>query len=219
MAVVSFEDVELYPSDICLFDNGNWLNDSCVLFGLRRIERHLEEFWKTEMLLMDPCVVSFLRIQCHEPEEYKEIYESLCIREKSWIFLPLTNSESFEKISTHWSLLVVHIPGGTVYHFDSSFLLNQSAASHYIKCLEKLLNMELNLENKMICPQQDNTYDCGIFVLCFIKYLCEKLMQEEPKDEIISKSYLEEAVVHVTPQLAEKYRISLAQDIQELSKS
>ena len=144
--LVSYKDADVYDRDAVLFKNKNWLNDSCINFCLRRMEISTDR-----LLLMDPSVVSFLRLQCSDEDEYEEIRQGkysissfffqYCrnpisatsltgtrIASKEWVFVPINDNESFQSSSTHWSSLILHIPSQKFWHYDSCHQQNYASA-------------------------------------------------------------------------------------------
>lgn len=134
--ITSLLDADIYCRDLDLFLPQNWLNDSCINYCLRRFEIQLSD---QEILLMDPSVVSFLKIQCHDDEEYTELALGQQVAVRKWIFVPINNSESFANVSTHWSLLLLHTSSARLFHFDSCGNSNKSAAESTSFKLLKLL--------------------------------------------------------------------------------
>lgn len=114
--LLNYEDVDVYEEDLQLLNPRKWLNDTCINYCYRKLEK------KSPMpttLLMDPAVVSFLVIQATEEEEISELSKSLDLVSREWIFFPLTNSERFTESSFHWSLLLCNRRWEKLYHFDS----------------------------------------------------------------------------------------------------
>lgn len=129
-------DADIYESDLNLFRDKNWLNDSCINYCLRQLELKISD---KNYLLMDPSVVSFLVIQCNEEEEYQEVAKGVEIATREWILVPVNNSYSFSTASTHWSLLLVQRQTGNLYHFDSCAMHNAIAAEITSKKIFQLL--------------------------------------------------------------------------------
>ena len=120
----TIKDANIYDRDLVLLRPGNWLNDSCINYCLRRLEFQISD---EAVLLLDPAVASFLVIQCDDDDEYADLSTGLEILKRKWIFVPISNSDSFTVLSSHWSLLVVHTDSGNMYHFDSGGNSNRKA--------------------------------------------------------------------------------------------
>lgn len=123
--LTSLLDANIYGNDLALFRPGNWLNDSCINYCFRRLEQEIQQ---KSILFMDPSVVSFLLIQCTTAEEYCELSLGVQIMERTWVFIPVNNSDTFDTPSSHWSLLVLHVSSGKSFHFDSCGMSNNRAA-------------------------------------------------------------------------------------------
>ena len=97
------------------------------------------------------------------------------------LFFPLNNC------NTHWCLAVVFIPLKLIRYYDSSSAVNGRRYCNWIKKWlsdvavqsgqQLVFNIdEVVIEDKSTCiPQQDNSYDCGVFVLLFIDFLTDNL--------------------------------------------
>ena len=120
----TLKDANIYDRDLVLLKPGNWLNDSCINYCLRRLEIEISE---EAVLLLDPAVASFLVIQCTDDDEYADLSAGLELFRRKWILVPINNSDSFTVTSAHWSLLVVHIDSGKLFHFDSGGNSNRKA--------------------------------------------------------------------------------------------
>jgi Ulp1 family protease len=124
--VASLLGADIYASDMELFESGRWLNDSCINYCFRRIEKELQ--LPKHFLLMDPAVVAFMRLQCTEDSEFADLAEGIELKERIWLFVPVNDCGSFDAQSNHWSFLLFHIPTGKSYHFDSLGNFNYESA-------------------------------------------------------------------------------------------
>ncbi len=91
-------------SDAMLLKPPGWLNDSCILHLFLRMKHEILGD-NPSVLLMDPSVISFLRLQCDTEEEIKELAEGLALRERNALLVPVNDMELFSGGSSHWSLL------------------------------------------------------------------------------------------------------------------
>ncbi|PIA14575.1 cysteine proteinase [Coemansia reversa NRRL 1564] len=100
------------------------------------------------------------------------------------IFIPINDGDntysSNKSNGTHWSLLVYyHKNNGDksseFHYFDSMANANYSYAWVVKQRMEQLLSISNTLH--MIthsCPQQENSFDCGVFVVLFIDILVRR---------------------------------------------
>ena len=138
--LICYENVDIYERDLFLFNSGYWLNDSCINYWFRKLDK---KFANSAVVLLDPTVVSFLVIQATDEEELEELASSLQLISKEWIVIPCTNSESFSHPSSHWSLLLFHNNKDTInnsfFHFDSCGLYNSAASLQVAKKMALML--------------------------------------------------------------------------------
>lgn len=158
----TIEDADVYDRDLQLFCHGAWLNDTCINFAFKCIDNPHQA-----IKLIDPAVASFLRLQVEDEDEYEDLRRGLAIDKLTWLFLPINDNSDFGGSSTHWSLLICHIPTGGVYTLDSSQNYNLSSTKSILKKLSTLLVQPLLPLVSIPCPSQQNGYDCGIYVVEF----------------------------------------------------
>ncbi|WP_084801384.1 Ulp1 family isopeptidase [Bradyrhizobium sp. Ec3.3] len=101
-----------------------------------------------------------------------------------FLFLPVSNASAADpaRRGTHWSLLLIdrRAPEGMIaYHYDSFGGSNSSIAEH----LSGRLGARLQPAR---IAQQQNNYDCGVFVLEATRVLVGRLAQRQrPDDELL----------------------------------
>lgn len=195
----SFNDADVYARDLKLMRPGQWLNDACINICLRLLEAALEESIKHKILLMDPSVASFLRLQCSEDDEFQEVYTGNQLASKEYILVPINDNESFANSSSHWSLLIMHVPSLQFWHLDSHGSYNYSSAFAFAGLLVYCYRVSGHVYDnnrdevpglkdlrfrQVPCPQQGNGYDCGVYVLMFAESLCSYLSRSHGEDVI-----------------------------------
>jgi hypothetical protein len=132
--LVSYQDVNIYDRDARLFNDGEWLNDTCISFCFRCLEQELKAF-----KLVDPSIVSFLRLQVEDEDEFEELAQGLKVTKYEWLVLPINDNSSFSSASTHWSLMLCHISSGSVFALDSCNGYNNGSARSLLPKLSRLL--------------------------------------------------------------------------------
>jgi hypothetical protein len=80
------------------------------------------------ILLMDPLIVSWLKIGCKEDYEFEDVAEGIKLSTRKWLIIPINDADSFESIGSHWSILLCNIETGFLYYFDSSNDSNHDAS-------------------------------------------------------------------------------------------
>lgn len=188
--VINFHDAVLYQSDLKLLQDGNWLNDSCINYGITRLAVQGQSSL-FNLQYIDPSVVSFFMHQLTPGEDDDEmivLYNNwnIASSEKSKtptiLFVPINDNNAIGFGSgsqnlydgNHWSLLVTIINNGllTSFHLDSSSNYNGIASSQVHKRLGYIVELGISgkiekYENIIECktPQQKNGYDCGLHCL------------------------------------------------------
>jgi hypothetical protein len=147
-----------------LFEEGQWLNDACINYCFRRIEMGDQQ---STILLMDPAVVSFLKIQVTDDEERAELAAGLGLQCREWVLAPVNDCDSFSSACSHWSLLLCHVSTGRMVHFDSNGRYNQEAARKTALHVSKLMGTAAWEPVRAAVPQQTNGYDCGMYAVMF----------------------------------------------------
>ncbi len=138
----SFKDISVYTHDLILLNQPHWLNDVCISLAFRFLD---EQFGTSSpnvadhALLVDPSVVSFLRIQAEDEEDFEGLSNGIQVKSFKWLLLPVNNSMDFGTASTHWSLLICYTPTFCLFHCDSCGSLNLPSAKHLIPKLRRLL--------------------------------------------------------------------------------
>jgi Ulp1 family protease len=195
----SFKDLPVYSCDLDLFRDRQWLNDVCIGLAYRLMDDELltsdqcdryssASTATTPVLLLDPAVVSFLQLQVDDDDEYQQLAGGLAVNSFEWLFLPVNDRVRFDAESTHWSLLVCHVPTGSLFHCDSHGNYNSPAVHLLAPKLQRLLLLSTTsitsttMMNRnrpkapaivvsIDVPQQRNGYDCGVYVVLFTKCL------------------------------------------------
>lgn len=165
--VLSYQDCLLRNSDVDLLKGQHWLNDVIIGFYLEYLDNHLNIPNKNEILYISPELTQLLKMT--DPSQYDIFLEPIEAAIKKFIFFPLNNMNKKDVAGgSHWSLLVYSKPEETYFHFDSCQGTNGSIASIFTNNL--MLYFHCKNDKKFIevdCPQQNNGYDCGLYVLCF----------------------------------------------------
>jgi hypothetical protein len=140
---------------LILTARGKWLNDRLINFFFRILEfspRHdrssldSSEYLPSDILLMDPSVVSFLRIQCQDEDDFASLSRGQRLLSRRLVLMPCSDSTDFESASTHWSLVIIDTQLQTASHMDSNRGMNHKSARHLVKKFEILMRCELQYQ-------------------------------------------------------------------------
>jgi len=91
------------------------------------------------------------------------------------IFFPILNYKK-----THWVLVVVDMMSRTIVYYDSALTQKNKSGEKYLTLtkdfLEKVSRKTVTFRTMTYekTPQQNNIYDCGVYVCAIMKCICEK---------------------------------------------
>ncbi|KAI8057066.1 hypothetical protein BDF22DRAFT_617341 [Syncephalis plumigaleata] len=171
--VCCYYDVVLRSDDLQLLSPGRWLNDTCIEFFYEYLERQIVQ--TDEILLMRPAIAHM--IAQSTSNEYLSVLPPQ-LHERAVIFLPINNHTCADTPGgSHWALLVYTRDTGTFYYYDTMNISNLSAARNMAAKAAKVLNVKHPKFLMMPTPQQDNGYDCGVYVISITELICRRLLQ------------------------------------------
>lgn len=146
------------------------------------------------------------------PEEINSIIlEPINAHKKSFIIFAINNNEENAAGGSHWSLCVFSKPDNNAFcHFDSAGYFNHFACESLVNVMKNCLKLP-KAEFKRIdnCLQQNNAYDCGIYVLCHADLVCKTIMKSKSLKDVKKLLYV----------IVTKKRSELLEIIKSLSSS
>lgn len=103
------------------------------------------------------------------------ILDPLNFTQKRLVLFAVNNNPDVTAASggSHWSLLAYTPADKTLHHYDSCEPMNRSAASQLSSALKPMLAQGTQLIEER-CPQQENDFDCGMYVVAIAGSLCRK---------------------------------------------
>lgn len=174
-SVLIYHDVNLKKSDVDLLRGPYWLNDQIIAFYFLYLEYDLLKEKGLHFLLVSPQVTQCLKMA--PLSEANTFLGPLKPARKRFIFFPINDHMEASAGGNHWSLLVFSRRENTFFGFDSLNNHNSYADQTMIKTLKVVLNCPAATYVKQQCSQQDNSFDCGIHVICnmdnIIQYIIE----------------------------------------------
>ncbi len=162
--LLNYHDTILRQSDVEILHTNGWLTDSVIGFYFQYLEK--EVYVNNDFLFISPEVTQCIKSSHHE--EIPIFLDPLDAKRALVIFFPVNNNERVNMAGgSHWSLLVYFRSDRTFYHFDSMNNVNHSQAAKLAFKLQHYLNKNspasLKEEDSL---QQNNHYDCGIYLIC-----------------------------------------------------
>ena len=205
-SVLIYHDVNLKENDVELLRGPYWLNDQIIAFYFLYLEYDLLKEDGLKFLFVSPQVTQCLKIA--PVSEANTFLGPLKPDRKRFIFFPINDNMEASAGGNHWSLLVFSRRENTFFGFDSINNHNTHADQTMIKTLRVVLNCPTARYIKQECSQQDNTYDCGIHVICNIDNIIEH----------ISETGSVSGVSMVNYNTINNKRVDLLKIVQELSQ-
>ncbi|XP_048510686.1 sentrin-specific protease 8 [Athalia rosae] len=176
---LSYHDSLLRESDVQLLRGPHWINDNIIGFYFEYLDKKTKDSKHSKNLLFaSPELTQLLKLT--QSSDWEALLDPINAKSSSFIFFPLNNCDSRESGGgTHWSLLVYSQVENKCFHFDSCQGLNAAAAKNFTqKTLDYFCTKGSDSYHEINCPQQDNGYDCGLYVLCFTDSIVEHTMQQ-----------------------------------------
>lgn len=165
---LSYEDVCLRISDVVLLRGPYWLNDQVITFAC---EYFTQSFDQKRFAFVCPDTVQLIKFL--DIDDIPGILGPLELTGKELVFFPLNDNRETEAGGAHWSLLTWHKTEG-FRHFDSAGNSNLTVAKDVAGRLSSALGFDLTkIHKKPSCPQQNNGFDCGVFVIGFMRNLAK----------------------------------------------
>ncbi|KAM9982626.1 hypothetical protein ACTFIZ_007165 [Dictyostelium cf. discoideum] len=240
--IVSYNDSAIYQSDINILKSNQWLNDSIISFYLEWLKDGEDNKNKipNQVLLLSPSVVFCCSFVESEQEIQLMFEQPLSLKTKEVIFFPLTNNRDPNVIGggTHWTLLIFIKSLNKFIYYDSINIFDPNDAIFIISKFKFLLssppktNNNNNFKEFLInqkTPQQQNGYDCGLYVLSIIEELLELIIKENEnkkneenkisyEDLLLSKFTNDLLFKEISPKYIKDKRVEILNTILKLKK-
>jgi sentrin-specific protease 8 len=205
---LSHNNILLRRSDFDCFRDYCQINDMCISFYYDYLNK------SNNVLLLDPVAVSTIIFFEDSIEELKE-YFPLNMENKEYIFLPVNdNTNKFNYGGgSHWALIVYQKSDNCFYYIDSmlSYINNTNILCDKIsKIMDRV---EGEIVKADIIKYQENTYDCGMFVLAFTQFLLNYI-----NNLAINKNCFKDAFDGLNQSFVKKMRKDIIKLINSLKK-
>ncbi|CAD6191283.1 unnamed protein product [Caenorhabditis auriculariae] len=175
--ILSYGDVVLHEDDLQLLNNGGWLNDRLLSFAADYISSELPQEKKRKMAILSPPLTEMAK-NIDDRHAIASIFAELDLPNKEFVFFMLNDNADPTRANggSHWTLLVYVRECDRFVHFNSSPCV--SLNEHFAQRVAKNVGVAIGTLKREVemgpCPAQHNGYDCGIFVIEFLRCIVER---------------------------------------------
>ncbi|KAH9606374.1 hypothetical protein KSS87_017279 [Heliosperma pusillum] len=182
--ILSYNDTVLRRSDLDILSGPQYLNDRIIEFYFS----YLSSTYPTEDIQLVPPSIAFWLQNCPDKETLKTFIEPLNFPAKNLIFFPVNNNEDVTQAEagSHWSLLVFYRPANVFVHHDSFRASNSTYSRMLYANVAGFFsgsNSDVQYIEHKSSPQQNNGYDCGLFVVSIARVVCNWYASSNRVDE------------------------------------
>lgn len=171
--VLSYQDSLLRRSDVSLLEGPHWLNDQVIGFAFEYFAVERFKSLGDAVGFISPEVTQFIKCASCQ-EELAVFLEPLRLESRRWVFLAVNDNSNQAAGGSHWSLLLYQRDSGHFSHYDSQSGGNATHARRIAAKLQAFLGTGTDVPFvEEPCPSQQNSYDCGMYVICNTEALCE----------------------------------------------
>ncbi|XP_055219658.1 sentrin-specific protease 8 isoform X1 [Gorilla gorilla gorilla] len=191
--VLSYMDSLLRQSDVSLLDPPSWLNDHIIGFAFEYFANSQFHDCSDHVSFISPEVTQFIKCTSN-PAEIAMFLEPLDLPHKRVVFLAINDNSNQAAGGTHWSLLVYLQDKNSFFHYDSHSRSNSVHAKQVAEKLEAFLGRKGDklafVEEK--APAQQNSYDCGMYVICNTEALCQNFFRQQTESllQLLTPAYI-----------------------------
>ncbi|CAI7997267.1 Sentrin-specific protease 8 [Geodia barretti] len=177
--VLSFGDSLLRQSDVELLRCCGWLNDRLIGFYFEYLERIGFKDYAAKVCFVTPDVTQFVKLHEGDDAELRIFLEPLALHTKDLVLLAVNDNQSNTHAGgAHWTLLTYWRPGNLFECYDSAGSVVPAPARLCSVKLTRFLGAATSPTFEVVdCPKQENSYDCGVYVLMFAERVCGVKLQ------------------------------------------
>lgn len=175
--------LQLISFEVRSLQGKNWLTDGAISFWLEYLEQEIYRSSPNFLFVASP-ITQLIKLN---PEVASSCLQSMKANEKDLVFFPLSDNCETEinfiesnglkiakPLGQHWSLLVFSKVEQCCFSLDSSGRRNEMAAKQLFQSVKLYFNCERIVLTTSL--QQENGYNCGIFVLCNVENICNHFL-------------------------------------------
>ena len=143
-----------------------WLSDAEISKYFAYLQSTHEH---ADVVLVNPLVSSTL--VSDDKDIAKQHLDALSVEDKNFIIFPVNSTND------HWSLLLYDRILNTFWHFDSLASHHDRLARVVAQSVNSYFGKTNATFSPVSCPQQNNGYDCGTFLLYFTHNILNKILR------------------------------------------
>ena len=179
--VLEYQGTNITLKDIKTLDNEQWVCDEIIALFLAFM-REDPTLNDKKVLLVNPAT-AFLLKEFEDKKSVQDLKVELRINEMEWIFYPINDNLKADKVGgTHWSLLMFCKRENKYYHYDPIVGKNTEHAKKLVMNIIDISNFGtkgLPEYKDIICPQQENSFDCGPYIMLYIQELINNIITQK----------------------------------------
>ena len=202
--MLAYKQSTVYVSDYRTLNDRTWLNDTIIGFAYDILANKIyHDSPKNSLLFVHPTTVNVIKFE-NDEEDLVPLIVDAGLQTFDYIFLPINNSQSIMSGSgSHWALMLYQRHNNTFYYLDSAGTYNLLYAKKiankiypYIHPKQKKDKGDEKVEEdatndkdidymkvlnnfvKLQVPQQENSYDCGMFVVEYSRFVGKYYMDQ-----------------------------------------
>nr|XP_010922480.1 NEDD8-specific protease 1 [Elaeis guineensis] len=176
--ILSYGDVVLRRSDLDILHGPYYIND-------RLIEFYFAHLSPPHPVLLVPPSISFWLSNCPDPVSLSEAVTPLELPQRDLVLFTVNNNSDVTAADggTHWSLLVYYRATNEFVHHDSSQGMNRWHAETLFEAVKGFVGDGDDARYvEGFTPQQNNGYDCGLYVMTIARVVCDWFREGEPNN-------------------------------------
>ncbi|XP_057748679.1 NEDD8-specific protease 1 [Arachis stenosperma] len=173
--ILSYNDVVLRRYDLTILNGPFYLNDRVIELYFS----YLPSCYPSQDTLLVPPSIAFWIMKCPVAEALKDFIEPLHLSDKELVIFPVNDNEDVGKAEggSHWSLLAYYRRANKFVHHDSCRGMNSAPAKQLYRAVGGYMGQcgsasEPSFLEWTDSPQQENGYDCGLYVMAIARVIC-----------------------------------------------
>jgi sentrin-specific protease 8 len=166
---VTLGDVSLTSEDLDTLQPRCFLSDLIIAYAFQCIAERSDaasrRFVQPASVFMAACGVA--------GADLAAILHQLHLDTADVVYLPVNNNDRPDRAygGSHWSLLQFRRATNSIHHYDSYGGHNDGVARRIAAAFAEALGAAPAFVAESAAPQQSNSFDCGIFVICVTEAL------------------------------------------------